>query len=94
MAIVNDFANWKPWNYLRPFKNAALQSAVKSDTVDLAHVSRGFMIAVHGTVKVTLLDGTTITFADLALSPGVVYPLAITRLWDTGTTATGGVVLW
>jgi hypothetical protein len=58
----------------------------KSDSVDLSKVARGFFVGVAGNVKVVTLAGTTITFA---VAKDKDYPLAITRLWSTGTTATG-----
>lgn len=64
----------------------------KSDTVDLAEVPRGILVGVAGTVKMTDNSklATQITFT---LGAGE-HPLHPKRLWLTGTTATGIVLLY
>jgi len=61
--------------------------AAASDTVDLTVACRGIYVGVTGNLKVTMPDGTTPTFLNIAA--GVVHPIAATRVWSTGTTATG-----
>lgn len=60
-------------------------SITPSDTVDLAVKPKAITIAVGGAVKFTRLDGTT----DTITLPAGVWPAQISRLWATGTTATG-----
>lgn len=55
---------------------------------------RGFMVGNAGTVKVTLYDGTALSFASGELVTGIVYPLSVTRVWSTGSTATTFKVFW
>jgi len=55
---------------------------------------RGFLVGDAGTVKITLWDGTTLTFADGELAKNVFHPLAVIRVWSTGTTATLFKVVW
>lgn len=58
-----------------------------SDTQDLVQVTRGVMVQTGGDLRVTLKSGDQVTLP--ALSPGVIYPLRVSRVWDSGTTATG-----
>lgn len=57
------------------------------DGADLASVTRGLMVSAAGDVAVTFRDGSTVTLP--GLSPGVIYPLRVTRVLASGTTATG-----
>lgn len=61
------------------------------DNTDLPFESRAVMVATAGNLAVTLADGDTIVLP--ALRPGVVYPLALTRVRASGSTASGAVVL-
>ena len=56
------------------------------DAVDLAEVTIGLNVATPGIVRVTTLDGSV---SDVSLAAGSVVPLRVTRVWATGTTATG-----
>ena len=57
------------------------------DATDLPSVTRALMVASAGSVAVSLRNGDTITLP--GLTPGVIYPLRITRVLASGTTATG-----
>ncbi|MEL6885380.1 MAG: hypothetical protein AAFP87_12790 [Pseudomonadota bacterium] len=57
------------------------------DATDLAEVTRALMVSAAGDVAVTLKNGDHITLP--GLTPGVIYPVRATRIWATGTTATG-----
>lgn len=57
-----------------------------SDTADLSHVTVALNVATTGRVRVTTLDGDT---TDISIAPGVAFPLRVSRVWETGTTATG-----
>lgn len=58
-----------------------------SDSVDLTDGStKGVLVGVTGNVKITYETGVTDT---VALAAGVWHPMAVTRIWSTGTTATG-----
>ena len=48
---------------------------------------RALYIATAGTLKVDLVDGSTVTFA--SMTAGVIYPLRITKIYQTGSTAAG-----
>ncbi len=58
-----------------------------NDTADLTRVTRGLMVAATGDVAVVLRSGDTLTLP--GLTPGAIYPVRITRVLATGTTATG-----
>jgi len=45
--------------------------------------TRGLYLGVAGDLKVTMADGTVVTFANLAA--GVVHSLAVKRVWSTGS---------
>lgn len=58
-----------------------------NDSADLTTVpTKGIYVGVTGDLKVTLNDGSTVTFT--SLSSGVIHPLSVKRVWATGTTAT------
>lgn len=58
-----------------------------SDSTDLTKVpTKGLYLGVSGDVKVTLNDGSTVTF--VGLTSGCIHPIATKRIWATGTTAT------
>lgn len=51
---------------------------------------RGFHIDTAGALKVDMANGETVTFA--TLTAGVYYPYAITKIYQTGSTAAGFVL--
>ena len=55
-------------------------------TADPAGPFRALYVGVTGSIKVTHVDGTTPTYTNVAVG---IIPLAVTRVWSTGTTATG-----
>ena len=57
------------------------------DTADLPQITRGFMVGGAGDVAVTLKSGDAVTLP--GLMAGVVYPFRISKVRDSGTTATG-----
>mgnify|MGYP000353769980 CR=1 FL=1 len=63
-----------------------------NDSADLANATRGLYVGVSGNVKLTLVGGTTVTFANLAA--GTIHPLRVQRIHDTDTTATGLIGVW
>lgn len=60
------------------------------DGQDLAFASRGINVAQSGTVRITSVTGSTAT---ITVAAGIVFPVRATRIWATGTTATGIVAL-
>lgn len=72
-----------------PYTHGAAIST--SDSADLANVTRAIAVGVAGTVKVDMAGGETgIT---LTLPVGI-HRLRVTKVYATGTAATGLVALW
>lgn len=61
------------------------------DASDLATVSRALNVGTAGDVQVTMLGGETVT---LTLAAGIAFPVRVSRVWATGTTASGIVALF
>ncbi|MDJ0637224.1 MAG: hypothetical protein QNJ20_00205 [Paracoccaceae bacterium] len=56
------------------------------NATDLPQVTTALNVATPGTVRVTALDGS---ISDLHVAHGTVFPIRATRVWESGTTATG-----
>jgi hypothetical protein len=69
-----------------PFTNAVDIDPLKSDTVDLPNAVRSLYVTVAGAVKFTTIGGTTDTWT---VPANFIIPMVISRVWSTGTTATG-----
>lgn len=67
-----------------------LQAITPSDTADLSLASRALNVATSGMVRVTTVGGDTGTVHVVA---GIAFPVRVRRVWATGTTATGIVVM-
>jgi hypothetical protein len=57
-----------------------------NDSTDLAEVTLSLYVSVAGAVKVTMFDGSVVTYATMAAGR---HPLRVKRVWATGTAATG-----
>lgn len=73
-----------------PFENAA--AVTPHDTNTLARNARALYVGVGGTVKVTTVGGTTVSFANVP--DGTVLPIAVKIVWSAGTTATTMLALY
>ncbi|TDX21875.1 spike base protein, RCAP_Rcc01079 family [Rhodovulum visakhapatnamense] len=69
---------------------AELTPISPSDSSDLTHASRALNVATTGFVRVTTVRGTTAT---VFIAAGIAFPVRVTRVWATGTTADGIVAL-
>lgn len=67
-----------------------LAEVIPSDTIDLPVPCRGLWVGGQGALKVTSLAGNIVT---LTGAIGIL-PIRVTRVWATGTSATGIVALW
>ena len=67
-----------------------IEEIVLKDDADNCTNSRGILCDVAGDAKVTTRDGTTLT---IPLQKGY-NPLRLSRVWSTGTTATGIFALY
>ncbi len=63
-----------------------------SNNSDLAQVTRAIYVGGPGRMTAILADGAEITFENMAA--GMIYPLRVSRIKSTNTTATGLVALW
>lgn len=70
---------------------AAAAAAVSPHDTNRIAPTRGLYVGVSGDVKVTMLDGTAVTFTSMA--SGVVHPITCVQVYSTGTTATNIVAL-
>lgn len=91
MASTDDFAGLStgldgPLNHIA--------SVTADDSNDLAHESRAIYITVAGALKITTAGGETVVIPSGALGIGVPHPIRATRIFATGTSATGIVVGW
>lgn len=57
-----------------------------SDIAELPHVTTALNVTSPGFVRVTTADGSEGT---VTVHPGQSFPIRVTRVWHTGTTATG-----
>lgn len=55
-----------------------------SDSTDLAEISLNLYVGTAGTLKVTMLDGSTVTYGAIAAGR---HPLRVKRVWATDTSA-------
>lgn len=83
--MANEFEDHRP-GLSSPAQHAF--AITPDDDNDLANVPRGICFATVGTLKVTTLAGDTVTFPSGTLSPGIIHPLQVARVFDTGTSVT------
>ncbi|MEM9579040.1 MAG: hypothetical protein AAF891_00015 [Pseudomonadota bacterium] len=57
-----------------------------SDSEDLDLPTTAINVQTSGTVRVTTLAGDV---GDVFIAAGIPFPIRVTRVWSTGTTATG-----
>lgn len=76
-----------------PTPNPARQAeeVTPSDSADLAKATRAIYVGVTGNVKLTTIEGDTVTFVGCVA--GSILPIQAARIWATGTTATNLVAL-
>jgi hypothetical protein len=68
-------------------------SVTPNDSTDLTTATRGLYIGGAGNVKVDMVgEGTAVVYSGLVV--GTVYPIRVTRVYATDTTATNIVALW
>ena len=90
-AALDNYSQFTP-ELNSPAVHAAL--VTPNDTTDLTTVSRYVAISAVGTLKVTTMGGDTVTIPSGALAAGQMFPLRVSRVWASGTTATGIVAFW
>jgi len=91
VVAVDDYGSYQQGLDSPPSHSALV---TPSDTDQLAHVSRGFLISVDGAVKVLTAGGETITYPSGTFNVKQQYSARWAQVFATGTTATGIVVWW
>ena len=71
-----------------PIEN--IEEVTPNDASDLSTASRAINVNVGGAVKVTTVTGSVGT---IRIPDSGIFPIRVTRIWATGTTATGIVSL-
>lgn len=72
-----------------PVPHAA--AVTPSDTVNLPEITTALYIGVAGNVQVTMMDGAVVLFSNFAAGW---QPIRVSRVWNTGTTATNIIAVW
>lgn len=72
------------WHGSRPGDGSA--AVTPDDATDFAQTARALFVQVGGTVKFTAMDGTVDTWT---VPDNFYLNVQVTRVWATGTTATG-----
>ena len=67
-----------------------LQAVTPHDGENLAFITRAIAVGGEGFVKVTTVSGSVGT---VFMAPGAPFPIRVSRVWATGTTATQIVAL-
>jgi len=67
-----------------PITGAA--AVTPNDSTDLPEVTLALFVSVAGAVKVTMMDGSVVTYPTLSAGR---HHLRVKRVWATGTAATG-----
>ena len=62
------------------------------DTNELTYVTRAVYVGGAGDLKVTMQNGTEVSF--VGVLAGTVLPIRCHIVWDTGSSATSVVALW
>lgn len=84
MPISDQFQDYQP-GLSSPIEGGF--DIIPADGTDLAETTRALMVAGSGDVAVTLKNGDQITLQ--GLTAGVIYPVRVTQVNATNTTATG-----
>jgi hypothetical protein len=73
------------------FSAQAVAAVTPNDSTDLTALARAIYVGGTGAVKVTMVNGDTPTFT--GVQAGSILPIAVRRVWSTGTTATSILAL-
>ena len=87
--MADDYGSHKS-NIDSPVRHAV--AVTPNDSTDLANSSRAIYVGVGGNIKLTTVDGDTVTMVGVAA--GSFYPIRVARIWSTDTTATNIQAWW
>ena len=88
--MANDDFNKNQPGLGSPARNVA--SVTPNDSVDLTKSSRALYVGVAGDIKITTVQGDTVTF--VGVLSGTILPIRVQRVFATGTTATSIISLY
>lgn len=88
MPISDPFKGYSP-SLQSPISHGA--AITPDDTTDLGHVTRALYLGAGGDLRVTLADGSTLTF--VAMLQGW-HPIRAAKVWAAGTTADHIIGCW
>lgn len=75
-----------PWNMAA--------NVTPHDTNDLAYTTSALMVGTAGDLKVDMAGGPTITIPSAVVTANPLLYIQVTRVYSTGTGASGIVALW
>lgn len=87
--MIDEFSKYSR-SLVSPPESAA--PITPGDASDISHVTRALYVGQGGDLRVAMLGGETVTFANVP--PGTLMPLRVTRVLATGTTASAILGLW
>lgn len=73
------------------FASAKNAAAINTGSGDVTATYGAIFVSTGGDVKVDTINGDTVTFVSVANS--FILPVAVTKIYQTGTTATGMIGL-
>ncbi len=79
------------WDMEKSGPATVAEAVTPADSTDLTNVARGLYLGISGDVKVTLVGGQDVLFGNM--QSGVVYPIAVTKVFSGTTTAASIVAL-
>lgn len=79
-----------PTGYDAPAENAF--AVTPNDSTDLTHAARALFVGGAGDIKVDTVGGDTVTFT--GVTAGSIFPVRVSRVYATGTTATNIVAIY
>lgn len=82
-----------PYNYNGPIDSPVpnLAAVTPSDASDLSFMTRGVHVGTAGDLKVTTAGGQTVVITGATAGW---HPIRVSRIWSTGTTASGITAGW
>lgn len=88
MSILDDFKGYSP-SLQSPATHAV--AVTPDDATDLGHLTRALYVGTGGDVRVTLADGSAVTFVNMVQGW---HPMRVVRVWASGTTADHMMGCW
>jgi hypothetical protein len=77
---------------VKTFSSAQSASTVSPSDTNVLPQTRGLYIGGSGNLAVVMADGSSVTFT--GVTAGVIFPVSVTKVMATGTTATNIVAVY